>query len=283
MKFHKPTADFFVPDGDAIPKAIKRTTHMAIVAHPDDIEVMALDGVLACFANPDKWFLGVVVTDGAGSARIGPYANFTDEHMKHVRRVEQCKAATIGEYGAQVFLDYPSKEIKDPGNQNAVEDLTQILEAARPETLYVHNLADKHPTHIGVALKTIAAIRALPKKVRPSQVYGCEVWRDLDWMLDEEKVIFNLDAHENVAAALIGVFDSQVAGGKRYDLAIMGRRRANATFYQSHSVDSAQMMNFAMDLTPLAQDDSLDLAEYVLGYIDRFREGVARNLKENGR
>ena len=30
---------------------------------------MALDGVLACFANPDKWFMGVVVTDGAGSAR----------------------------------------------------------------------------------------------------------------------------------------------------------------------------------------------------------------------
>src|SRR5258708_33104307 len=170
MRFHNLAAEIFVPDGKSETAAVKRTTHMAIVAHPDDIEVMALDGVLACFANSEKWFLGVVVTDGAGSARIGPYANYTDEHMKHVRRVEQCKAATIGEFGAQVFLDYPSKEIKDPDNKLAVEDLRQILEAARPETLYVHNLADKHPTHIGVALKTIAAVRALPKKARPSQV-----------------------------------------------------------------------------------------------------------------
>jgi LmbE family N-acetylglucosaminyl deacetylase len=280
MRFHKPTAEIFVPDGTSASKAITRTTHMAVVAHPDDIEVMALDGVLACFANPDKWFLGVVVTDGAGSARSGPYANYTDEHMKHIRRVEQCKAATIGEFGAQIFLDYPSKEVKDPENNNVMSDLRQILEAARPETLYIHNLADKHTTHIGVALKTISALRSLPMKSRPSQVYGCEVWRDLDWMQDEEKVVFNLDAHENMAAALIGVFDSQVAGGKRYDLAIMGRRRANATFFQSHSVDNAQMLNFAMDLTPLAQDDSLDIAEYVLGHIDRFRESVAKNLSK---
>src|SRR5262245_41577761 len=128
MNFHKPTADIFIPDGSPVVTAMKRTTHMAIVAHPDDIEVMALDGLLACFANPDKWFLGVVVTNGAGSARIGPYANYTDEHMKLVRRTEQCKAATLGEYGAQVFLDYPSTEIKDPANKNAVEDLRQLLE-----------------------------------------------------------------------------------------------------------------------------------------------------------
>src|SRR5258708_14498961 len=280
MRFHNLAAEIFVPDGKSETAAVKRTTHMAIVAHPDDIEVMAVGGVRALCAHPAKWFLGVVVTDGAGSARIGPYSNYTDEHMKHVRRAEQCKAATIGEYGVQVFLDYPSKEIKDPANTVAIEDLEQILDAAKPEVLYVHNLADKHPTHIGVALKTIAALRSLPMGSRPSQVYGCEVWRDLDWMVDDEKVVFNLDAHENMATALIGVFDSQVAGGKRYDLAIMGRRRANATFFQSHSVDNAQMMNFAMDLTPLVRDDSLDVAEYVLGYIDRFRESVSTNLKD---
>ena len=36
--------------------------------------------------------------------------------------------------------------------------------------------------HVGVTLKLIEAIRALPKAARPRQVLGCEVWRDLDWM-----------------------------------------------------------------------------------------------------
>ena len=36
-------------------------------------------------------------------------------------------------------------------------------------------------------------------------------------------------------AALIGVFDSQIAGGKRHDLAVLGRRRANATYNASHA------------------------------------------------
>jgi len=39
---------------------------------------------------------------------------------------------------------------------------------------------------------------------------------------------------ENLQFALLGVFESQIAGGKRYDLALMGRRRANATYFESH-------------------------------------------------
>ena len=71
--------------------------------------------------------------------------------------------------------------------------------------------------------------------------------------MDADKVVFKLDKHENIAASLVGVFDSQIVGGKRYDLATMGRRRAHATYYQSHSVDSAQMLDFGVDLTPLIQ------------------------------
>ena len=43
---------------------------MAILAHHDDIEIGAIDGVLQTFQKPDKWFFGVVVTDGSG-LRVG--------------------------------------------------------------------------------------------------------------------------------------------------------------------------------------------------------------------
>ncbi len=74
------------------------------------------------------------------------------------------------------------------------------------------------------------------------------------------------------------MFDSQIVGGKRYDLASLGRRRANATYFESHAVDACQMMNFGMDLTPLIEDDTRDIGAYVLEYVDRFRQEVAANL-----
>jgi len=87
---------------------------------------------------------------------------------------------------------------------------------------------------------------------------------------DEDKVIFDVDAHENLAAALIGVFDSQVCGGKRYDIASVGRRRSNATYFASHSTDFTGQLNFSMDLTPLVNDPSLDVKSYIDGYIQNF-------------
>jgi len=72
--------------------------------------------------------------------------------------------------------------------------------------------------------------------------------------------------------------DSQISGGKRYDLATLGRWRANATYLQSHEVDQAQHSIFAMDLTPLVQNDKLDPVEYVVGYIDKLRKEVKGRL-----
>jgi hypothetical protein len=97
-------------------------------------------------------------------------------------------------------------------------------------------------------------------------------------MPDEDKVVHDVSAHENLAAALGGVFDSQIAGGKRYDLATLVRRRANATFFESHAADGAQMISFAMDLTPLVADPSLSIPDYVEGYILKFAADVRAKL-----
>ncbi|MGC8861675.1 MAG: PIG-L deacetylase family protein [Armatimonadota bacterium] len=270
MQLHNPTSEIFVPDGSDPQEAIRRTTHLCVGAHQDDIEIAASHGILECFGNPDKHFMGVVVTNGSGSPRDGLYAHYTDEQMMAVRRVEQKKAAYIGEYCAQAFLDYTSAAVKDPANADVIEDLKKILSDARPEVVYTHNLADKHDTHVAVALRLIKALRDLPGNARPKRLLGVEIWRDLDWLADEDKTVLDVSAHENLSAALLGVFDSQICGGKRYDLATMGRRRAHATYYASHGVDVSTALVYAMDLTPLIEDDSLDPASFVQSFIDRF-------------
>jgi LmbE family N-acetylglucosaminyl deacetylase len=279
MKLTQQTAEIFVPDGTPVEEALARTTHMAVGAHQDDLEIMACDGILKCFQRDDRWFCGVVMTDGSGSPRDGVYADYTDEEMRAVRRKEQKKAATVGEYTAQVLLDYPSSAVKESANRAPVEDLKVILKTAAPQVVYTHNLADKHDTHVATALRVIEAIRGLPATERPQQLYGCEVWRSLDWLLDEDKVAFDVTAHENLQWALLGIFDSQVAGGKRYDLATMGRRRANATYYASHEVDIAERMIYAVDLTPLIEDLDMDVGTYVEKIIDHFRQDVAGRVE----
>jgi LmbE family N-acetylglucosaminyl deacetylase len=278
MKLFKPTVDLFVPDATELASALARTTHLGIGAHQDDLEIMAFQGIAACHGRRDQWFTGITCTDGAGSARAGVYADYTDADMTKVRHIEQRSAAAVGGYSAVIQLDYSSKESKNPANTDLVNDLRQILEATRPETVYTHNPADKHPTHVAIFAATLKAIRALAPTARPKRLLGCEVWRGLDWMDDKEKVALDVTGHENLGMALTALFDSQVAGGKRYDLATLGRRRANATYFESHGVDQAQELIFAMDLSPLIENDTRDVAEYVIGFIRRFEADVKAKL-----
>lgn len=278
MKLHNPGSEIYVPDGGAAEQALARSTYIAVGAHQDDLEIMAYQGILECFGKQDKHFTGVTVTNGAGSPRDDLYASYTDEDMQKVRRVEQRKAAYVGEYSAQVFLDYSSSAVKDKKNADVVADLVELLSAAKAKVVYTHNLADKHDTHVGVTLRLIQAIRSMPADARPEHLYGCEVWRSLDWMNDDEKVIFDVSAHENLAMSLVGIFDSQICGGKRYDLATAGRRRANATYFASHATDVATSVIFGVDLTPLIKDENLDPAKYINGFIDRFAQEVAARV-----
>ncbi len=282
MPFHNPGSEIYVPDGGPADQAVARTTHIAIGAHQDDLEIMAYHGVLECFGKNDKYFTGVTVTNGAGSPRDDLYANYTDEDMQRVRRVEQKKAAFVGEYSAHVFLDYTSSAVKDKNSPAVVENLKQLLMAANPKVVYTHNLADKHDTHVAVTLRVIQAIRSLPVVARPEKLYGCEVWRSLDWVNDNEKVAFDVSAHENLSMSLVGIFDSQICGGKRYDLATAGRRRANASYLESHATDVATSVIFGIDMTPLIKDDQLDPGAFIQGFINRFSEEVSNRLAKLG-
>ena len=112
----------------------------------------------------------------------------------------------------------------------------------------------------------------------PKKVIGCEVWRDLDWLPDDIKVVMDVTGHENLAAALLGVFDSQIAGCKRYDLAAMGRRKAHATFSESHGVDKTEGLIYGMDLMPLIEDSSKNPVDYAKELIQRLADDVSARL-----
>ena len=279
MKFSNPQADIFVPAGDLSPEqALGRVTHLCIGAHQDDIEIMAHAGISDCLDTPGKAFGGVVVTNGAGSPRTGGYAPMTDEEMQGVRRQEQRAAATLGRYAIQLQLAHPSAVVKTPGHAGVAADFAQIFGGCTADVVYLHNPADKHDTHVAVLLRCIEALRALPAAQRPRRVLGCEVWRDLDWLVDADKVALDAGRHPELAVELLKVFDSQVTGGKRYDLATMGRRSANATFFESLATDKTNQLIFGMDLTPLVVDESKDIVDFVGSLIKVLETDVRKKL-----
>jgi LmbE family N-acetylglucosaminyl deacetylase len=281
MKFSNPQADIYVPAGDLSPEqALARVTHLCVGAHQDDIEIMAHAGISDCLETPGKAFGGVVVTNGAGSPRTGAYAQMTDEEMQGVRRQEQRAAAQMGKYAIQLQLAHPSAVVKTPGHAGVAADFAQIFGGCSADVVYLHNPADKHDTHIAVLLRCIEALRALPAAKRPQRVLGCEVWRNLDWLVDADKVALDAGRHPILAVELLKVFDSQVTGGKRYDLATVGRRQSNATFHTSHATDKFEGITWAMDLTPLLANPAMSVEEYTLAYLRRLHDDVRDRIRK---
>lgn len=268
----------YVPDGTDVATAVSRATHLGIGAHQDDLEIMAAEGILACYQQKDRWFGGVIVNSGASAPRTGPYADFSDEEIAAERIGEQKRAADLGQYAFQVLLGYSNDETKDPADLRPMEDLRTIIDAANAEVIYTHNLLDKHYAHVAVTIQTIQAIRGLDKTMRPKRLIGCEVWRDLDWLVGDDKVVMDVSGEENLQRKLLEVFESQLAG-KRYDLAAMGRRVAHATYLDPHENDEASGTIFGMDLTPLIEDDDMDIEQYARGYVERLNEDVVERLR----
>lgn len=265
-----------------IPKSAKnkKIKYLGIAAHQDDIEIMAFDGISKGYRSKKYSFAAIVTCDGSGSARSGKYKNYTDEMMKKTRILEQQKASEIGKYEKLYMLNYSSGEVKNPNNDDLVDEYYKIILDIQPEVIYTHNLLDKHLTHLGVVCKVIKALRKLPKDKQPKVVYGCEVWRDLDWVSDKYKIEFDVSKNIKLAKDILNVFDSQIVGGKRYDLATIGRRYSNATYCASHNVDSCKMISYAIDLTPLMVDINIDIKQYALYLIKEFKNEVEQSLQK---
>jgi LmbE family N-acetylglucosaminyl deacetylase len=263
----------FIPDNANAAEAQARTSHLGIGAHQSDLESMAFHGIATCYQQEGAWFSGVTCTDGVGSART--LADKTDQELRTIRAEEQRCAAELGQYSYMAQLGLASATIKDPNSRGTlVDQLEQYLLLSQPEVLYTHNPADKHASHVAVFHAVIEALLRVPPYSRPKKVYGCELWRDLDWLEPEDKIALDVSAYPELAQELNDCFASQIAGGKDYEQAVRGRRRANATFYDSHTVDSVNQLWFAMDLTPLIEEDAPELKDFVQAKLERFQISV---------
>jgi hypothetical protein len=58
----------------------------------------------------------------------------------------------------------------------------------------------------------------------------------------------------------------------------LGRRRANATYFESHGVDETAGLSFAMDMTPLIIDANKYPLEFIQEFIHRFEQDVTERI-----
>lgn len=277
----------YIPDGSDEGIAFSRTTDLCIGAHPDDIELMAYHAIAAAVdsrgvrdvadANA-RWFSGLTVTDGAGSKKAGNYAGYTDENLRRIRAKEQHLAAGIGKYSAQIQLELASREVKE-NRKSVAAKLARVIRELGPEVVYTHSPADRHETHAAVALCVIEALRSLKPKERPQKLYGMEIWGSLDWLAAADKVVFDASSHSNTAQALLGVYDTQIATGKRFDLAAMGRRAANAAFLERESPVQTDMAALGLDMTQL-MEDGVSPAQFMQEKIRAFESETLERIEK---
>jgi LmbE family N-acetylglucosaminyl deacetylase len=278
VKFSRPDAETTVPSGGDWQAALASTTHLGIGAHADDLEIMAFPGICACRGQKNLRFSGVVVTDGAGAPRSGPLAKKSGPELTQIRRDEQKQAAALGGYAAVIQLAHSSANVRGAGRAALTSDLLQILKAAKPKVLYLHNPADRHETHLAVLLASLTALRQLPPAERPTEIYGAEVWGDLDWVPSDKVVRLPCPAPADFGPSLLRVFESQV-DGKRYDLAAAGRRRAQATFADAYNPDQAEEVVLALDLKPLVENPQLSLADFISALARAFQKQTLDRIR----
>lgn len=269
----------FIPDGSSEETALRRTTHLGIGAHPDDLEIMGLHGILAAYQSADNWFGGITCTNGSGSIREGDMEGIELSSLTARRKQEQVMAAQIGQYSFITQLGLDSAAVLAAPQDTVPIQLHPLLKQCRPQVVYTHNPADKHPTHIAVLKAVLHCYRSLPPENRPRRIYGCEVWRNLDWLCDEKKVVLEINDPQHLASRLMAVYQSQIGAGKQYDKAIEGRRRANATFFQAQNRDISEEAIYAIDLTPLIWDEQLTLTAFIAPFLEAFRNEVLSALQ----
>jgi hypothetical protein len=63
-------------------------------------------------------------------------------------------------------------------------------------------------------------------------------------------------------------------------LAVLGRRRANATFFDSHGSDIYSSVTWGIDLKPLIEDASLSIKTFILEKIAQLSQDVASRVSK---
>lgn len=250
-------------------EALKSGTHLAVVAHPDDIEILAGHAISQCYQNQNQHLVGVVVTDGAGA----PHGPDAPSNLAAQRLAEQKQAAELGEYATTLTLNYKSQDIKPGPCPELLSQLLTLLQTCQPQAIYTHSLFDRHSTHQAVALHLVKILRQLRFS---GQVYGVEVWGSLEWLPELHRVALPIERPQLIKK-LIACHRSQTQG-KNYEDATLARMQANATFWQADQLDKTRHLLWAQDLSGLVNESPLHLSKYLEQIYDRSRMDLSQEM-----
>lgn len=265
----------WIPDGGDTDEALARITHLAVGAHPDDIEIGALFAIGTCRDDPNLGLGAVVCTNGAGGPRHGRWADLADAAYIEARALEQRRAASLGRYAALWQLGRSSDGVRADAHDLVVE-LQRIVTATTPEVVVTHDPFDSHETHAAIARATIDALRASDGH-RLTQVLGVEGWRSLRWLHRDDRVPLDVGRWTALGDALLAEFPSQRAP-LELDRLAEKRRRANAATVRELGLTH---VTFAVDLTAPSRPDGPPL-DVLLAELEHRAPVRARRREDRG-
>ena len=259
---------------------METTNLLAIGAHHDDIEVMAMDGILKAYGSKKYSFYACVLSDGAHFSKMGKYSDISDKEMIETRNQEQIRASQIGEYANLVFLKHTREDIENNEKDVVIKNIQKVILEVQPDVVYTHNIFDKGDIHTLTAIRVIEAILGLEEDKRPRLLYGCEIFRSLDWLPDKYKVVFDLSENKELQSRLIGVYDTRMEQSRNYNKAVVGRKLAHATFGNSNSsIDEEKLIWYGINLTPVIQK-GITLDEYCVKILNDFNKELLEYIKK---
>ena len=243
---------FYSPLGLNFAEAKARTRVLAIGAHPDDLEFMCVEPIARCL--PQENFGGLIVTSGSGSLRALEHEKLSDAEYAELRWEEQKHAARIGRYAFVDSLNLESAELREKsGLARLTASLKTYLIECNPDELYMHQPFDRHASHVRVCFALLEALRQLDPGQRPARIFGCEVWRNLDWAPKSSKELRPLSREDlELQRKLASVFVSQAdpVNAKNYVEALVGRKISNAVFQEGLTGDSGAAQEVFVNLGP---------------------------------
>ncbi len=187
-------------------------------------------------------FGGVVLYRWKRAPRSRKFSSLSDDEAALLRKEEQ-KAARIGSYGALVFMNYVSRDLRRGGS--VVEHCARAADGAPPAP---YAAARRAPTHSAAAGASSGAAQlargyARSRCTAPRSMARAGIlpvrWR---WLLTAQTTWNCKNARESSKPKLRRA--SATTGRE-----VLSRRAANATMNEPNTVDKARALTYAMDLT----------------------------------
>ena len=261
---------------DTVDDCLRDCTDLAVLAHPDDLEISLPFLISDCHRDPDRRLCLVLLSDGRGSPRGADWRHLSDAEFIDTRSREQTAAAKQGRFSF-LQLRYRSDDVRDLSIDAPTRDLVTVFESCeRLAHVYTHALTEHHSTHRGVAVRTTEALRALPVEQRPIRFEGGHCWGAAIEAVPARLLkshSLTADDIELVKGVLLK-HESQLAV-KDYCAALEGRLRTNAVLQSSpYEEDADEFVCVVMDMIDLLHGDSLEPFDWIQILLDEFVQSL---------